>query len=115
MMSLALSPPVLPLRRRQMNDVIESCKYHQHDDDREPYAEAYFLRPLRERSTANGFDCIEQKVTAIEQWDRKQVQKPDRNRQHSRQMHQRGKANRRDLPGNLGNSDGAAELVGRLA
>jgi hypothetical protein len=26
-----------------MNDVIESCKYHQHQDDREPDAEAHFL------------------------------------------------------------------------
>ena len=30
-----------------MNDVIESCKYHQHDDDREPNAQPDLLGAFR--------------------------------------------------------------------
>ncbi len=48
-----------------MNDVIESCKYHQHQDDGETYAEADFLSSFGERPAAQSFDRIEQKVTAI--------------------------------------------------
>src|SRR6516162_1890549 len=51
---------------RQMNDVVESCKYHQHDNDRETDAETDFLGAFRKRSAAYGLDRIEQKVTAIE-------------------------------------------------
>ena len=43
-----------------MNDVIESCKYHQHDDDRETDAKPDLLRPFRERPASHGFDRIEQ-------------------------------------------------------
>ncbi len=53
-----------------MNDVIESCKYHQHDDNRETNPKPYFLRPFRERTAPHRLDRIEQKVTAIEQRDR---------------------------------------------
>src|SRR5271169_3204652 len=56
----------LPLGRRQMNDVIESCKYHQHDDDRETDPKPYFLGPFRERTAAQSLDSVEQKVTAVE-------------------------------------------------
>src|SRR6516165_7262558 len=51
---------------RQMNDVVESCKYHQHDNDRETDAETDFLGAFRKRTAAYGLDRIEQKVTAIE-------------------------------------------------
>jgi hypothetical protein len=53
-----------------MNDVIESCKYHQHHDDRETDPKPDFLGPLRKRTAARGLDRIEQKVTAIQQWNR---------------------------------------------
>src|SRR5579863_6751251 len=43
----ALSTP--SLRRPQVNDVIEGCKYHQHHDDRETDAKPDLLRPLRQR------------------------------------------------------------------
>jgi hypothetical protein len=49
-----------------MDDVIESCKYHQHQDDREPNAEAYFLGPFRQWPPANALNDVEQKVSAIE-------------------------------------------------
>jgi hypothetical protein len=49
-----------------VNDVIESCKYHQHDNDRETNTEANFLSPIRQRPAARRFDRIEQKVAPIE-------------------------------------------------
>ena len=61
-----------------MNDVIKSCKYHQHDDDREPDTETDFLGTFGKRLAADSLDPIEQKVTAIEERDRKQVEKTNR-------------------------------------
>ena len=61
------------LGRRQMDDVIESCKYHQHQDDREADAKSHFLGPFGKRTAPYALDQIEQKVTAIEQRDGKQV------------------------------------------
>jgi hypothetical protein len=57
---------------------------------------------------------IEQKVTAIEQRDGKQVQEPDRNRQHGRQLNERDEAEARDLPRHLRDANRSAELAGRL-
>src|SRR6266566_5192782 len=45
-----LPSPVCLLRGGQMNDVVESCKYHQHDDDCEPNAETDLLGAFRKRS-----------------------------------------------------------------
>src|SRR5262252_3432107 len=111
---LLVSPFLLPPRRpspppsccaqfrglgsRQMNDVIESCKYHQHDDDREPDAKTDLLGTFRKRPAAYGLDCVEQKVTAIQERDRKQVEEADRDREHRGQMHERRKPDGRDLP-----------------
>jgi hypothetical protein len=53
-----------------VNNVIKSCEYHQHHDDREANAEPDLLRTLGERSPAQRLDRIEQKVTTIEQGDR---------------------------------------------
>ena len=61
-----------------MNDVIESCKYHQHDDDREPDTKTDLLGTFRKRSAPNSLDPIEQKVTAIQERDRKQIEQTDR-------------------------------------
>ena len=41
---------------------------------------------------ARGLDGVEQKVSAIEQRDREQVQEPDRDGQHRRQMNERDEA-----------------------
>ena len=49
------------------------------------------------RPPADGLDGVEQKMTAIEQRDRKQVQQPDRYREHGGKMHQGRKADRGDL------------------
>ena len=94
-----------------MNDVIESCKYHQHQDDRETDAEAHFLGLFRERPSADALDDIEQKVTAIEQRDREEVQKPDRYRQNGRQLDERNKTETRHLSRHLGDPDRTAQLV----
>src|SRR5580693_9088020 len=111
----ASASPWATSRGRQVNYVVESCKYHQHQDDCEADPKPDLLGAFRQRPAAQGLDQIEQKVTAIEQRDREQVQKPDRHRQHGRQMNERDKAGGRHLAGHLGNPDRAAELVGRLA
>src|SRR5665647_3991559 len=64
----------------KVNDVIKGCKNHQHDDDCQPNPEPDLLGPLRQRLAAGSLDSIEQKVAAIEQRDRKQVEQPDRDR-----------------------------------
>src|SRR5580704_5341920 len=115
-----ISPPRVPptqatSRGRQVNYVVESCKYHQHQDDCEADPKPDLLGAFRQRPAAQGFDQIEQKVTAIEQRYREQVQKPDRDRQHGRQMNERDEARGGHLARHLGNPDRAAELVGRLA
>src|SRR3989442_5314750 len=60
-----------------VQNVIVGCKDHQHDNYREPDPEANFLRPFRQRSASNRFNCIEQKVAAIEQRNRQQVNQTD--------------------------------------
>ena len=62
----ALSRPSPRLGRPQVNDVIESGKYHQHYDNRETDSKPDLLGALRQRPAAHGLDRIEQKVTAIE-------------------------------------------------
>ena len=47
---------VANLGRRQVNYVIESCKYHQHQDNRETNAKPYFLGPFRQRTATDGFE-----------------------------------------------------------
>jgi hypothetical protein len=98
-----------------MNDVIESCKYHQHDDDRETDAKPNLLRSFRERTASHCFDRIEQKMTAIEQRDREQIQQPDRYREHADEMDQGDEADLRHLTRNLRDPGRAAELVGLFA
>ena len=97
-----------------MEDVVKGCKNHQHQDDRQPNAEPDLLRPLGQRTAANRLNSIEQKVTAIEQRDREQVQQPDRDRQHGGQVDQGHKASGRHLARNLRDADRPAELVGRF-
>ena len=72
------------------------------------------MRALGQRPAANRLDSIEQKVTAIEQRDREQVQQADRDRQHRGQMDKRGEARARHLAGHLGDADRTAELIGRF-
>ena len=69
-----------------MQNVIKCCKNHQHDDDRQADPEPDLLGPFGQRPAADRLDSIEQKVTAIEQRDREQVQKPDRDRQNRGQV-----------------------------
>ena len=76
-MAVMLYPSFEPLGGSQMYDVIERCKYHQHDDDREPDPKTDLLGAFRKRPPAHRLDPIEQKVTAIQERDRKQVEETD--------------------------------------
>ena len=75
-------------RCRQMQDVVIGGKHHQHQHQTQPDPEPHLLRPVRQGAPAHGLDRIEQKVTAIEQRHRKQVQ----------QARSRSKAPRQDAP-----------------
>jgi hypothetical protein len=94
-----------------MNDVIESCKYHQHQDDRETDTKADLLRPVRQWTPPQRFDGIEQKVTAIEQGNRKQVQEPDGDRNYGGDVDQKGKTYGCSLADNTCNANRAAKLI----
>ena len=64
---------------------------------RKAETEAVFLRPLRQRPAANRFDPIEQKVTAIEQRYREQVQETNRHRKKRDKPQDRREARGCDL------------------
>jgi hypothetical protein len=51
--------------------VIKGCKNHQHDHDCQPNPEPNLLGALGQGAAADRLDSVEQKVTAIEQRDRK--------------------------------------------
>src|SRR6476659_5046523 len=118
---LPLSPTLYPhpaavaLRRRQVDNVIKRRKYHQHQHDRETDAETDLLGPLGERPAAHRFNPVEQKVTAIEERNGKEIEQPDRDRKHRGQVKKRDEAHRRHLSRHLRDADRAAELVCGLA
>ena len=61
-----------------MQDVVIGGKHHQHQHQTQPDAKPHLLGPIRQRPAPNGLNRIEQKMTAIEQRHRKQVQQTDR-------------------------------------
>ena len=95
-----------------MQDVVIGRKHHQHQHQTQPDSEPHFLGSLRQRPAANRLDRVEQKVTAVEQRHRKQVQQANRDREHGSQVNQRGKADSGDLPRYLGDPQRTADLVG---
>src|SRR6266852_4565302 len=107
-----------PLRGRPRNyaqDVVVGGEDHQHHDDCEPDPEPHLLRALRQRLSPDHLDSVEQKMTAIEQRHRKQVEQADRYRDHGGKADQGRKTLARDLPRDLGDSNRSAELIGGLA
>src|SRR6516165_10439614 len=98
-----------------MDDIVESRKYHEHQNDRETDARPHLLSPFRQRTPPCRLDGIEQKVSAIEKGNRKQVQKTDRNRKYGSKMDKRHESDACHLAGDLRNPNRAAELVGGLA
>src|SRR5262249_7127885 len=65
---------------KQPWNVVVGRKNQQHQDDGEADAETDFLGPLRQGPPPQPLEPVEQKVTAIEQRNREQVQEPDRDR-----------------------------------
>ena len=61
----------------KVKDVVKIRKDHQHKDKYQSNAKPHLLRPFRQRPAPNSLNSVEQKVTPIEQWHRKQVQKPN--------------------------------------
>ena len=95
-----------------MNYVVESCKYHQHNNNREADAKADFLSAFRQWTPARRLDRVEQKVTSVEQRNREQIEEADRHRQHGGEVNQRRKTHGRNLSGYLRDPNRAAKLVG---
>ena len=99
-----------------MQNVVESRKYHQHDARSRARYETRPPGPVPIAAGPERLDSVEQKVTAIEQRDRKQVEETDRDRKHRQQDGSaRTNPRSRDLAGYLGDADRATELVGRFA
>ena len=64
-----------------MDDVVPCREQHQHHDDGKPDAEPDLLGPVAQGAAAQRLDSVEQKVPAIEQRDREQVDQADRHRE----------------------------------
>ena len=63
----------------------------------------------------HGLDAVEQKVTAIEQRDREQIDQADAHDSTAVRLSSGTKPSAGHLPRNLGDADRAAQLVGRFA
>src|SRR5436190_12557577 len=90
-----------PLQPGHPVDVVISRENHQHEHKGQTEAESHLLCPLGQRPPAQRLERIEQKMTAIEQGDRKQIQQTDRDREHRRQLEAGQESQSRYLPGEL--------------
>src|SRR4051794_15317971 len=103
-------------RRSEMDDVVPGREQHQHHDDGKPDAEPDLLGPVAQGAAAQRLDSVEQKVPAIEQRDREQVDQADRHREHGDEADEAGgAAEGRDLARYLRDADRSRELVRRFA
>src|SRR5579871_3973887 len=98
-------------RSRQMQDVVIGRKHHQHQHKSKPDSEAHLLGAFGEQTTANSFHPIEQKVTAIEQRHRKQVQQPDRNGKHRTELDHEVKSQAGSLPRELSDTKNSPNIT----
>src|SRR5215469_10199784 len=79
-MKVTISRPNPVKNGEQPRNVVVGGENQQHQHDRKTDAEPDFLGALRERPPAQPLEAVEQKVAAIEQRDREQVQQPNRDR-----------------------------------
>ena len=77
------------------------------------YTISITLSETGRRNTAS--IAVEQKMAAIERWNRQQVENADAHRQQRNQLHQPLKTERRRPAGHVGDLDWAAELAFVLA
>src|SRR6266550_2180721 len=96
-----LRSPEQPLQPRHLMEVVIEGKHHQHQHQNQPDPEPVFLGLFRQRTPPQHLGRVEQKVAAIEQGHREQIQQPDRYGQHRRQMKQGNQPQRGDLTRNL--------------
>src|SRR5438552_5199244 len=61
-------------------NVVVGRENQQHQDDCKPDPELDLLGPLGKRPASHRLECVEQKVTPIEQRNRKQIEQPDSGR-----------------------------------
>ncbi len=81
---------------------------HQHEAD----LEAELLQLIVHGLAANHLHSIIEKMTAIEERNREEVQHSDRNRQNCGKVEQRRKADLGHRPGHLGDPDRSRQLMG---
>src|ERR1700686_2412293 len=103
-----------------VEEIIARCEDHQHHNQREADAKADLLRIIRQRPAAHDLDRVEQKMTAIQQRYRKEVEEADRDRDRGCQVEEPDQGNTDaaivqshlpDLTRDLGNPYRSAQLV----
>ena len=96
----------------QAQDVVIGGKDHQARDQHEADLEAELLRLVVHGLAANRLHRIVEKMAAIEERDRKEVQQADRNRQNCGKVEQGPKADLGHRPRHLGDPDRSRQLIG---
>ena len=96
-------------------EIVAGHEKHERDDCDKADPEADFLNLLAKRPPAQRLEREEQKVPAIQDRNREQIDQPNADRKQSGKIDQRHEAERCHLSGDLGNADRTAELVGRFA
>src|SRR5262245_58311032 len=94
--------------------IVPGRKHHEHKHHGQSDAKTNLLRAIAQRLSPHRLNQIEQKVAAIEQRDRKKIDKPDAHQQPRRQIEQSNKADAGDLAGAPRDPDGTTELIGRF-
>src|ERR1700680_1730039 len=103
-----------------VEEIIARCEDHQHYNQRKADAKTDLLRVVRQRPASHDLDRVEQKMTAIQQRYRKEVEQADRDRNKCREVEQPDQGNSYaaivqshlpDLTRDLGNPHGPAQLV----
>jgi len=54
-------------RPEDVKDIVIGREDHQHENQREADSEAHLLSPFRQRTAAHSLDCVEHKVTTIQE------------------------------------------------
>src|SRR4051794_16703683 len=85
----------------------------QGDNETEANPESVFHHPVRQRPSPQRLETVEQKVPAVEQWHREEIDQPEVDRQPGQEPEHVGNPALGRLAGHLSDADRAAELVGR--
>ncbi len=106
----SVCPAYWPERARAdlARDVVEQRDAHQQDQECDPDLLAEHLRALGERAALQPLHELEHHLTAIEYWNRQQVQEPEAQRNEHQEIQERHRAVARGFTRELGDRQRAA-------